>query len=119
MTPLSFNTWFKDTELYDYKDGVAKIIVPMGMFKRHLATRYYDLIVNTLSEIVGDNVDIKFFLKEELEEEQISLDRSNNSSYNNYYDTVFAAYLDEGYTQEYEYPGDGVDYTIYVTTAVG
>lgn len=70
MTPLSFNTWFKDTELYEYKDGVAKIIVPMGMFKRHLATRYYDLIVNTLSEIVGDNVDIQFFLREELEKER-------------------------------------------------
>ena len=69
MTPLSFNTWFKDTELYEYKDGVAKIIVPMGMFKRHLATRYYDLIVNTLSDIVGDNVDIQFFLREELESE--------------------------------------------------
>lgn len=80
MTPLSFNTWFKDTELYEYKDGVAKIIVPMGMFKRHLATRYYDLITSTLSDIIGDNVDIQFFLKEEIEtedkvvrEERISL----------------------------------------------
>ena len=72
MTPLSYNTWFKDTELYEYKDGVAKIIVPMGMFKRHLATKYYDLIVNTLSDIVGDNVDIQFYLKEELEEEKPS-----------------------------------------------
>ena len=75
MTPLSFNTWFKDTELYEYKDGVAKIIVPMGMFKRHLATRYYDLIVNTLSEIIGDNVDIQFFLREELETEAIETER--------------------------------------------
>ena len=70
MTPLSFNTWFKDTELYEYKDGVAKIIVPMGMFKRHLATRYYDLITSTLSDIIGDNVDIQFFLKEEIEKEE-------------------------------------------------
>ncbi|MBQ7957862.1 MAG: hypothetical protein IJ279_07470 [Clostridia bacterium] len=38
---------------------------------------------------------------------------------NNLYDTVFSAYLDEGYTKEYEYPGDGVDYTIYATTSVG
>ena len=75
MTPLSFNTWFKDTELYEYKDGIAKIIVPMGMFKRHLSTRYYDLIVNTLSEIVGDNVDIQFFLREELETEIVETKR--------------------------------------------
>ena len=39
---------------------------------------------------------------------------------NNLYDTpAFSVYLDEGYTQEYEYPGDGIDYTIYVTTAMG
>ncbi len=39
---------------------------------------------------------------------------------NNLYDTPeFSVYLDEGYTQEYEYPGDGIDYTIYVTTAMG
>lgn len=38
---------------------------------------------------------------------------------NNLYDTVFAAYLDEGYTKEYKYPGDGVDYTIYATSSVG
>lgn len=38
---------------------------------------------------------------------------------NNYSSPPIALYLDEGYTQEYEYPGDGVDYTIYVTTAMG
>jgi len=79
MTPLSFNTWFKETELYEYKDGLAKIIVPMGMFKRHLATKYYDLIVNTLSEIIGDNVDIQFFLREELEEETPVIPEKNES----------------------------------------
>lgn len=31
----------------------------------------------------------------------------------------YTAYLDEGYTQPYVYPGDGVDYTLYLTTAKG
>ena len=68
ITPLSFDTWFKETELFELKDGLAKIIVPMGISKKHLTTHYYDLIVSTLSDILGDNVDIQFFLKEELEE---------------------------------------------------
>ncbi len=39
---------------------------------------------------------------------------------NNYQaDVHYSSYFDEGYTKEYEYPGDGVDYTIYVTTYVG
>lgn len=70
ITPLSYDTWFKETELYEYKNGLAKIIVPMGISKKHLTTHYYDLIVNKLEEIVGDNVDIQFFLKEELDEEK-------------------------------------------------
>ncbi len=69
ITPLSFDTWFKETELYQLDNGLAKIIVPMGISKKHLTTHYYDLIISTLSDIVGDNVDIQFFLKEELEEE--------------------------------------------------
>lgn len=70
ITPLSFDTWFKETELYECRGGLAKIIVPMGISKKHLTTHYYELIVTTLSEIVGDNVDIQFFLKEELVEEK-------------------------------------------------
>ena len=31
----------------------------------------------------------------------------------------FTAYSDEGYTESYAYPGDGVDYTLYLTTAKG
>lgn len=82
MTPLSFNTWFKDTELYEYKDGLAKVIVPMGMFKRHLATRYYDLIVKILSDIVNDNIEVQFFLREELESEN-TLELNGNFYSNN------------------------------------
>lgn len=77
MTPLSFDTWFKNTELYEYKDGVCKIIVPMAMYKKHLATKYYELIVENLNNVVGDNVDIEFYTKEELEEDN-SIDTNSN-----------------------------------------
>lgn len=36
-----------------------------------------------------------------------------------YESPLFEVYLDEGYTRKYKYPGDGFDYTIYVTTACG
>ena len=82
ITPLSFDTWFKETELYELKNGLAKIIVPMGISKKHLTTHYYDLIISTLGDIVGDNVDIQFFLKEELEEEkQENTNFIENSNY--------------------------------------
>lgn len=76
LNPLSFETWFKSTELYEYKNGVCKIIVPMTIYKKHLTTKYYDLIVTTLSNIVGDSVDIEFYTKEEIDE-------INNENINN------------------------------------
>lgn len=78
LNPLSFETWFKNTELYEYKDGVCKIIVPMAMYKKHLATKYYELIVDNLSNVVGDNVDIEFYTKEEIDE----LENENTSNDN-------------------------------------
>ena len=52
LNPLAFNTWFKELELYEYKDGICKIIVPMAMYKKHLNNKYYDIIVNNLNNIV-------------------------------------------------------------------
>lgn len=80
MNPLSFETWFQNTELYEYKDGICKIIVPMAMYKKHLTTKYYDLIINTLNNIVGDNVDIQFYTQEEIDE----LAQQNNDNHNNF-----------------------------------
>lgn len=31
----------------------------------------------------------------------------------------YTAYMNEGYTELYSYPGDGIDYTLYLTTAKG
>lgn len=32
---------------------------------------------------------------------------------------IYNCWMNEGYTREYEYPGDGVSYTLYLTSAVG
>ena len=83
LNPLSFETWFQSTELYEYKDGVCKIIVPMTIYKKHLTTKYYDLIINTLNSVVGDNVDIEFYTREELEEQKEEKQENINPIYNN------------------------------------
>lgn len=66
LNPLAFETWFQETELYEYKDGICKIIVPMAIYKKHLETKYHDLIINNLSTVVGDNVNIEFYTQEEI-----------------------------------------------------
>ncbi len=69
LSSLSYNTWFAETELYQLKDGIAYIIVPMPIHKKHLIDNYRDIIVNKINDVVGENYDIHLLLKEEIEEE--------------------------------------------------
>ena len=70
LTSLSFDTWFKDTKLYELDDGKAFIIVPMPIHKKHLADNYSDLILSHLNDITGTNFELVFLLKEEAEKRE-------------------------------------------------
>jgi len=71
LTSLSFDTWFKDTELYKLNNGKAYIIVPMPIHKKHLLDNYSELIVSKLNDITDTNFELVFMLKEEINEEEI------------------------------------------------
>ena len=80
LSSLSYDTWFSETELYQLKDGNAYIIVPMPIHKKHLMDKYHDIIVKNVSEVIGENYDIHFLLKEEIEEEEKNkVELENNS----------------------------------------
>ena len=88
LNPLSFDTWFKDTTLYEYKDGVCKIIVPMSIYKKHLYNNYYDFILNNLNTVVNDNVKIEFYTQDEIDElnnvvKEEFIDEEDNNPINN------------------------------------
>lgn len=68
ISSLSYETWFKDTQLYEIKEGKAKVIVPMPIHKKHLIDNYMTLIADTFNHISGSNFEIEFYLKEEIEE---------------------------------------------------
>lgn len=87
---LSFQTWFEETELYDLKNGVARIIVPYAIHKNHILMNYKDLIINSFLEVTGKSVDIELVLKEDIKEEEPSIVDSisanhpvNSNIYNN------------------------------------
>ena len=69
LNSLSYDTWFADTELYKLDNGIAIIIVPMPIHKKHLADKYGTIISAKLAEITGSNYELKLLLKEEIEEE--------------------------------------------------
>lgn len=59
ITPISFDTWFSDIELYEYKDNICKLNALYEVQKKHLLTRYYDLITSELSKIFNENVELE------------------------------------------------------------
>ena len=69
INSLSFQTWFEETELYELKNGVAKIIVPYALHKDHLANNYKKLIKSIFIEETGETVELEFLIQEEIEED--------------------------------------------------
>jgi chromosomal replication initiator protein len=70
IAPLSFDTWFKDTKIYEINDGTAKVMVPMHVHKKHLTDNYLELITETFNEVTGTNFDFEFILEEEINEKK-------------------------------------------------
>jgi len=66
LTSLPFETWFKGTKLYELDDGIAKVIVPMHVHKKHLTDNYMDIIVETFNEVTGTNFEFSFLLEDEI-----------------------------------------------------
>lgn len=68
ISSLSFQTWFLDTKLFEKDDGNYKVIVPMSIHKKHLDENYRDLLETIILKYDSSFKDIKYFLKEEVEE---------------------------------------------------
>lgn len=84
ITPLSYDTWFKDTKLYKLDGGTATIIVPLALHKKHLEENYIDDIEETFNSITGTNFNFKFILENEINEisdnnEDVIIGTSNES----------------------------------------
>lgn len=74
ISPLSYDTWFKDTKLKKIDKNVAIIEVPMSLHKKHLEENYLDEIEEIFNSITGTNFTFQFKLESELLEEKTNDD---------------------------------------------
>jgi len=70
LTSLPFDTWFKGTKLHEIDNGIARVIVPMHVHKKHLNDNYIDLIKETFNEVTGTNFVFEFILEDEVEKKK-------------------------------------------------
>ena len=62
---VSFNTWFKETELLSIEDNTLFISVKNEFTKEILNTRYIELIRNSALQVLNKDYNIKFMLPNE------------------------------------------------------
>ena len=67
ISPISYDTWFKDTYLNKIEENKVIAVVPMEFHKKNLSENYKDLIVETFNEITGTNFDFEFLLENEID----------------------------------------------------
>ena len=70
ISPLSYDTWFKDTKLYKIDKGTAIIVVPIILHKKHLEENYLDDIEEIFNSLTDTNFNFQFKLESEIQEEE-------------------------------------------------
>lgn len=78
ISPLSYDTWFKDTKLHKIDNGTAIIVVPIILHKKHLEENYLDDIEEIFNNITDTNFNFKFMLESEIQDEEDNITLNNS-----------------------------------------
>ena len=80
ISKTTFNTFLKDTELKEIRDNVAYIFVIHEFYADWLNSNYKDVIQTIMKDIIGYEVDPKFYTAEQLAElDETSRKQSNTA----------------------------------------
>lgn len=96
LDPILYETWFAETRLESLENGIAKVIVPMPVHKKHLKENYNDIVEEIFTDITGTNFKFEYLLEEEIEKNvKIDVENIGVPSLSN-----FESNLDPRYTFE-------------------
>lgn len=70
VNSIVYKTWFSSTKLYELKNNVATIIVPMEIHRKHLNDSYLKIIIDNLFIITNQMYDINFILEDEIKNDE-------------------------------------------------
>lgn len=76
LDPILYETWFAETRLESLENGIAKVIVPMPVHKKHLKENYNDIVEEIFTDITGTNFKFEYLLEEEIEK-NVKIDVEN------------------------------------------
>lgn len=64
---INYETWFEETKLIDINNNIARVLVPMPLYKKHLKDAYGPLVTRIFSEVTESNFLIEYYTEDELE----------------------------------------------------
>ena len=64
---INYETWFEETKLIDINNNIARVLVPMPLYKKHLKDAYGPLVTKIFSEVTESNFLIEYYTEDELE----------------------------------------------------
>ena len=80
ISKSTFNTFLKDTELKEIRDNVAIIFVIHEFYAEWLNSNYKEVIQTIMKDVIGYEVEPKFFTAEQLAELDETSRKSNTPS---------------------------------------
>ncbi len=83
VNQVSYDTWFKENKIIKQENNKLTIQVPMEFHIKYLNDHYYDLIEETINNLVGISYELEF-VTEDFVEETISVENDEDI------DTVYA-----------------------------
>ena len=78
ISSLTYETWFKDTNLVTIRGNTAVVVVPMPFHKKHLKDNYKDIIEDKFKQLTGTSFDFEFLLKDEWEQQREKVIKNEN-----------------------------------------
>ena len=121
ISPLSYDTWFKDSKLFSIDKNVAVIVVPMILHKKHLEENYKEEIEEIFNSITGTNFNFQFKLEAEVTSNNEKNEIVNDNTESNYgvpYQSSASANLKSEYTFDSFIVGDSNRFAFTAARAV-
>lgn len=84
LNPVSFDTWFRETKIYNISNEKITLQVPMSLHKKMLLSNYYDLIYDSFAKVTGIERDIDCVLIDEIKEKKVKKEKNNQQSVDNF-----------------------------------
>jgi len=109
LNPISYSTWFGETELYNIDDNKIVLKVPMSLHKKMMLDNYYDLLNDAFQKITGKEREIDCLLEEEIQttvEDMVSEIVDNQDIINSNFYLGNESNLNKNYTFENFVVGD-------------